>query len=311
MSGRVQDKHSSCELVRAQSAVMGDAFGLHVAAVLNPEVPWPEHLVLAEDLLHFIVFRYGDLVLIEDGYLSLACQIAVDHLQNSHFDLPGWYTAFTHTYFAPESVCALEEGLALLDGLALDCDTADEGISYPIVVTVQVNGQPARTLLDSGSLADFMSAKFAHQLNIKAYELEKPLPVQLAADIVYQTVQERRYFDIMNILNYDIIFSTPFLTQHCLVQGFNPSKVVVGSANIVPVHASQACIVESRAADVLEGELEHICLVLCDYAAPICRNASDAPFPPLHAVNHTIPLKDPAKVYHWRPSKCLDALRPL
>ncbi|KAL1937201.1 hypothetical protein VTO73DRAFT_14474 [Trametes versicolor] len=168
-----------------------------------------------------------------------------------------------------------------------------------------------------------MSAKFAHQLNIKGHELEKPLPVQLAvqgsrakvnygckADVVYQTIRERRYFDIMNILNYDLILGTPFLAQHQMVLGFNPSKVVVGSAETTSVPVARARIIESRAADVLEGELDRVREALRSYAAPTCRDASDAPFPPLRAVNHTIPLKDPAKVYHWRPSKCLDALRP-
>lgn len=33
--------------------------------------------------------------------------------------------------------------------------------------------------------------------------------------------------------------------------------------------------------------------------------------PPLRIINHTIPLKDEAKVYAWRPSKCPDAMRDI
>ena len=31
--------------------------------------------------------------------------------------------------------------------------------------------------------------------------------------------------------------------------------------------------------------------------------------PPMHTVNHTIPLMDEKKIYHFRPSKCPDAFR--
>ncbi|EIW64856.1 uncharacterized protein TRAVEDRAFT_108852, partial [Trametes versicolor FP-101664 SS1] len=349
-----RDTDENNELVDNGSELIGDAFGIHAAAVLNREIPWPGSSHLSEDVegvARFTAFRYGDVVLLEDAYLSMDCQISLSFLRNALFDLPGWYSALARRYCAPEGVSdSLALGLALLDPGAGACDAEPlEGVSCcvadltvrplqrnaaetkdfrrvvpdPIVVTVHVNGQPARALLDSGSLADFMSAKFAHQLNVKGHELEKPLPVQLAvqgsrakvnygckADIVYQTIRERRYFDIMNILNYDLILGTPFLAQHQMGLGFNPSKVVVGSAVTAPVPIARARIIESRAADVLEGELDRIRAALRAYAAPICRDASDAPFPPLRAVNHTIPLKDPAKVYHWRPSKCADALLP-
>ena len=77
---------------------------------------------------------------------------------------------------------------------------------------VDVNRYPARALLDSGSLSDFMSSKLAHQLKIGSFELEKPLPVQLAvqgsrckvnsgckAKLQYQSVSEDQYFDIINL----------------------------------------------------------------------------------------------------------------
>ncbi|KAF9443694.1 hypothetical protein P691DRAFT_609362, partial [Macrolepiota fuliginosa MF-IS2] len=33
--------------------------------------------------------------------------------------------------------------------------------------------------------------------------------------------------------------------------------------------------------------------------------------PPLHAINHVIPLLDDSKVYLWHSSKCPEALKPL
>ncbi|TCD66813.1 hypothetical protein EIP91_000891 [Steccherinum ochraceum] len=41
-------------------------------------------------------------------------------------------------------------------------------IPEPIIIVVKINDQPARTLLDSGSLGDFISAKFAHQIGAQA-----------------------------------------------------------------------------------------------------------------------------------------------
>ena len=45
----------------------------------------------------------------------------------------------------------------------------------PIVVKVNVNGRPARALLDSGSLGDFLSSTLADQLSIKREQLTTPL----------------------------------------------------------------------------------------------------------------------------------------
>ncbi|KAI6146029.1 hypothetical protein BKA82DRAFT_4357359 [Pisolithus tinctorius] len=53
-------------------------------------------------------------------------------------------------------------------------------VPKPLVVVVHVNGQPTRALIDTGSLADFMSVMLAEQLNVKKIPLEKPLTIQLA-----------------------------------------------------------------------------------------------------------------------------------
>ncbi|KAF9230445.1 hypothetical protein BU15DRAFT_69192 [Melanogaster broomeanus] len=53
-------------------------------------------------------------------------------------------------------------------------------IPKPVVVTVHVNGRPARALLDSGSLSDFISVTLVEQLKIPLVPLKKQLTVQLA-----------------------------------------------------------------------------------------------------------------------------------
>ncbi|OSC97059.1 hypothetical protein PYCCODRAFT_1332258, partial [Trametes coccinea BRFM310] len=197
-------------------------------------------------------------------------------------------------------------------------------IPEPIVVVVNINGHPARALLDSGSLSDFMSAKLAHQLGIKAFELAKALPVHLAvqgsrakvnygcrAVLEYQRIKSDRYFDIVNLLNYDLILGTPFLFQHKVVFSFNPTTVVIGSPQALPIEGKSVRTLQSHSAEILEDRLEDARRELREYAEPICKEASDSPLPPLRAINHRIPLIDEDKVYSWRPSKCPDALRAL
>ena len=54
----------------------------------------------------------------------------------------------------------------------LQCNTAitrdfTHTIPCPVVVTVHIEGQPVRALIDTGSLADFMSLTLAEQLCVK------------------------------------------------------------------------------------------------------------------------------------------------
>lgn len=91
-------------------------------------------------------------------------------------------------------------------------------VPKPLVVVVHINGHPARALIDTGSLADFMSVTLAEQLKVKRIPLEKPLSIQLAVQgsrskvnfgtkvrLQYQEIDCERYFDVMNLQNYDLI----------------------------------------------------------------------------------------------------------
>lgn len=73
----------------------------------------------------------------------------------------------------------------------------------PIIVKVLVNGHPARALLDSRSLGDFMSSTLADQLALKKEILNTLLALQLAvqgsrskvnsvatAQLQYQNIKE-------------------------------------------------------------------------------------------------------------------------
>ncbi|RPD70279.1 hypothetical protein L226DRAFT_444096, partial [Lentinus tigrinus ALCF2SS1-7] len=224
---------------------------------------------------------------------------------------------------------SLKKGKAKEEPLTLERNSAvprdfSRLIPKPIIVDAFINGEKAKTLLDTGSLSDFITPAFAKHLGLKVFPLAKQISLNLAvkgsrakissgciAELEYQEVQERRYFDVA-VMNYDIILGTPFLYQHKVHLSMNPTKVVIGSKKSLPMAgAAQVRSLESCAVDLFQDRLEAARQELRQYAEPICRDTSDAPLPPLRAINHTIPLKDESKIYHWRPSKCPDALREL
>jgi hypothetical protein len=95
------------------------------------------------------------------------------------------------------------------------------------MVKATVNGHPARALLDSGSLGDFMSSTLADQLNVQRSTLDVPLALQLAVqgsrskvnmramvELRYQDISKTRTFDVINLNNYDLILGTPWMHQH-------------------------------------------------------------------------------------------------
>ena len=118
----------------------------------------------------------------------------------------------------------------------------------PIVVLVWINGHPARALLDSGLLRDFLSSMLVDQLSIKKENLDSLLLLQLAVQgsrskvnvkaavkLEYQGICETRTFDIININNYDLILGTPWMYQHQICLGFNLERVVVRSDSVLAI----------------------------------------------------------------------------
>jgi len=194
----------------------------------------------------------------------------------------------------------------------------------PVVVVVNINGQPCRALLDSGSFSDFVSTTVADQLKLKLTLLDKPLPLQLAvsgsrgkvkpqatANLQYQMINEQRVFDIINVDSYDLILGTPFLFQHQVLLGMNPSQVNIRSAESLPIRGAQTLVLESRLTKIEIIRISALRDELRDYATDICKEAIETPLPPFRVINHVIPIIDEHKVYSWRPSKCPEPLKPL
>ncbi|KAH0578940.1 hypothetical protein H2248_003123 [Termitomyces sp. 'cryptogamus'] len=192
-------------------------------------------------------------------------------------------------------------------------------VHEPIVVVVHINGSPVRALLDLGSLGDFVSTTIVNQLNLKKTELDTPLNVQMAAkgsrsqinyDAVYQSINEERRFDVMNLSRYNAILGTPWFYQHQVMIGFNPTHVVIGSNTSLPLAGMEVNQLASRAMQLEQERFDFVRENLQEYAKPACQKAAESPLPPLRAINHEIPLVDESKEYSWHPSKCPEALLP-
>ena len=214
------------------------------------------------------------------------------------------------------------EGATMIERTTLRFKDKTRKLPEPIVIQVKINGQPIRALLDTGSMADFLSTTVVDQLHLKRTVYEKPLSVQLAVhgsrskincgttvNLQYQTINCDRRFDIANLDNYDAILGTPFLYQHQVAIGFNPSRVIVGSSDPLEMKGPEVSTITSAAADLLNQGLDELRKQLRQEANDLCPDTSRTALPPLRDVNHRIPLIDEKKIYHFRPSKCPDAFR--
>ena len=192
----------------------------------------------------------------------------------------------------------------------------------PIVLMVQINGHPARALLDSGLLGDFLSSILADQLSVKRENLATPLSLQLAVQgsrskvnakasvkLEYQGINKAQTFDIININNYDLILWTPWMYQDQICLGFNLVRVVVRSKDALTIKSGVDTKLMTAGISLEECQLEDIRDKLKRYAETLCKEMHETGFPPLRDINHTIPLIDETKTYPWRPSRCPEAFR--
>ena len=83
------------------------------------------------------------------------------------------------------------------------------------------------------------------------------------------------------------------------------------STESLPIRGAQTLVLESRATEIQTDYISTLREELRQYALPICKEAIEAPLPPLRNINHTIPLIDAEQVYLWHSSHCGEQLRPL
>lgn len=174
-----------------------------------------------------------------------------------------------------------------------------------MVIEVLINGHKSCALLDSGSLGDFISTTLADQLKLKQTELAKPIELHLAvqgsrskvnygtqSDFKYQNIKERRYFDIVNLSNYDVILGTPFLFQHKVSFGLNEEHIIIGSDKSVPIRGENVARIDARAVEIAEEQMGRVREHLFEYASLLFVDAAKTPLPLFRAINHEIPIID-------------------
>ncbi|KAG0697909.1 hypothetical protein DFH29DRAFT_878387 [Suillus ampliporus] len=161
-----------------------------------------------------------------------------------------------------------------------------------LVVIVLINDRPCRALLDLGSLTDFVSTTVVDQLKLRYDLLEKPIPLQLAVsgsrsivkatttvNLKYQDVSGPCTFDIANLETYDVILGMPFLYQHQVLLGFNPSEIKIRSLDPLPIRGSQTQVLELKGSSLQPDIIEAYREDLRKYAKDICLEAIDTPLP--------------------------------
>ena len=112
--------------------------------------------------------------------------------------------------------------------------------SWPIVIKVNINGLDAITLLDTGSTADAISPEFARVANIKVFELEKPISIQLGckgsrskinfgteATLQYSSINQPHYWDVVNLDRYDAIIGIRAMRKYGITIDPKSDRVTV------------------------------------------------------------------------------------
>ncbi|KAF8240318.1 hypothetical protein L208DRAFT_1233643 [Tricholoma matsutake] len=179
----------------------------------------------------------------------------------------------------------------------------------------------AYVLLDSGCTTDSISPEFAMSANLKAHELEEPVPLQLGTvgshskinfglftNFEIGGVGNTHYFDVVNIDRYDAILGTMFMRKHGIVLDFecNKRKVEIEEVdNVEDQHRPSGL----RVSDPIllgpdekpEKEWKHSC-------QDILSRVPDK-LPPLREINHHIPLVDKKRKYNYYLPKCPDLMR--
>ena len=115
-----------------------------------------------------------------------------------------------------------------------------------ITAYVAINGLKAHVLFDSGSTTDSLSPDFVRVANIKPFELEDPVVLQLGcvgsrsrinygakAPIAIGKISDELYFDVVNPDRYDAVLGTPFLRKYGASLNFASNGIMI-SGDLVP-----------------------------------------------------------------------------
>jgi hypothetical protein len=106
------------------------------------------------------------------------------------------------------------------------------------ITLVEINGQPAVALLDSGCTTDTILPELTNIARVKVHELMEQVPLQLGmagsqskinygvnTHIVYGPIKMDHYFDVINIDRCNAILGTLFICRHGIVLDFELDQV--------------------------------------------------------------------------------------
>ena len=98
---------------------------------------------------------------------------------------------------------------------------------------VMIGEIKAHVLLDCGSTLDMISANYAASAKLDMFQLKKPVKLQMATTGSKSTINfgartevkignfsQKRYFDVVNLDQYDMILGTPFLKDNEVILNF-------------------------------------------------------------------------------------------
>jgi Retroviral aspartyl protease len=118
------------------------------------------------------------------------------------------------------------------------CPPHSEKDNRCFIAKMTLHNLEAYVLLDSGCMSDSISPEFTTSANLKAHELEEPVPLQLGTvgscskinfrlftDFEIGKASGSHYFDIININRYDAILGTIFMRKHGITLDFDRDEV--------------------------------------------------------------------------------------
>ena len=113
---------------------------------------------------------------------------------------------------------------------------------------MRLHNLEAYVLLDSGCTMDSISPEFTMSVNLKAHELEEPVPLQLGTvgsrskmnsglftDFKIGGLESSHYFDVLNIDRYNVILGTMFMRKHGIALDFEWDEVHIKSKHLKTV----------------------------------------------------------------------------
>ncbi|KIK16760.1 hypothetical protein PISMIDRAFT_82931, partial [Pisolithus microcarpus 441] len=181
-----------------------------------------------------------------------------------------------------------------------------------VVVKAQVNGCEALTMIDTGSMTNFMSPAFATISKLPTFTLASQLTLQLGcvrscSKIMHGSQMKLHlgaftcdtYFNIMNIDQYDCILGIPFLQLHGVLE--LPTSVIKGGW--------QAMLAHMKPWKYSDKDIPHLREELYKKYEHHMKGVVPK-MPPLREVNHHIPLIDEGMHYTYHLPCCLDLLKP-